>query len=174
MRRRLYSVILLGKVERADPEIFDVLSQALDSGCLADGQGRTVDFCNTILVLASNLGSQFPTDPNLTPKEKRESVVSVISMASHPESLNRLDETVISDVLTRESLGKIVDLLVASLKSHPRERRIGLTVIESAHERLARIGYDPTFGARPLRRLIQRGVGNRLVELLLNGGVQGG
>ena len=174
VRRRPYSVILLDEVEKADPEIFDILLQVLDDGRLTDGQGRTVDFRNTILILTSNLGSQFLADPDLTPEEKRESVMSVVSAAFRPEFLNRLDETVMFDALTRENLGEIVDLLVASLESRLRERRIGLTVTEPARGWLARVGYDPAFGARPLRRLIQREIGDRLAKLLLSGDVQDG
>ena len=174
VRRRPYSVVLLDEVEKADPEIFDILLQVLDDGRLTDGQGRTVDFRNTILILTSNLGSQFLADPDLTPEEKRESVMSVVSAAFLPEFLNRLDETVMFDALTRENLGEIVDLLVASLESRLRERRIGLTVTEPARGWLARVGYDPAFGARPLRRLIQREIGDRLAKLLLSGDVQDG
>ena len=174
VRRRPYSVVLLDEVEKADPEIFDILLQVLDDGRLTDGQGRTVDFRNTILILTSNLGSQFLSDPDLTPEEKRESVMSVVSAAFRPEFLNRLDETVMFDALTRENLGEIVDLLVASLESRLRERRIGLTVTEPARGWLARVGYDPAFGARPLRRLIQREIGDRLAKLLLSGDVQDG
>ena len=174
VRRRPYSVVLLDEVEKADPEIFDILLQVLDDGRLTDGQGRTVDFRNTILILTSNLGSQFLADPDLTPEEKRASVMSVVSAAFRPEFLNRLDETVMFDALTRENLGEIVDLLVASLESRLRERRIGLTVTEPARGWLARVGYDPAFGARPLRRLIQREIGDRLAKLLLSGDVQDG
>ena len=174
VRRRPYSVVLLDEVEKADPEIFDILLQVLDDGRLTDGQGRTVDFRNTILILTSNLGSQFLADPDLTPEEKRESVMSVVSAAFRPEFLNRLDETVMFDALTRENLGEIVDLLVASLESRLRERRIGLTVTEPARGWLARVGYDPAFGARPLRRLIRREIGDRLAKLLLSGDVQDG
>ena len=174
VRRRPYSVVLLDEVEKADPEIFDILLQVLDDGRLTDGQGRTVDFRNTILILTSNLGSQFLADSDLTPEEKRESVMSVVSAAFRPEFLNRLDETVMFDALTRENLGEIVDLLVASLESRLRERRIGLTVTEPARGWLARVGYDPAFGARPLRRLIQREIGDRLAKLLLSGDVQDG
>ena len=174
VRRRPYSVVLLDEVEKADPEIFDILLQVLDDGRLTDGQGRTVDFRNTILILTSNLGSQFLADPDLTSEEKRESVMSVVSAAFRPEFLNRLDETVMFDALTRENLGEIVDLLVASLEFRLCERRIGLTVTDPARGWLARVGYDPAFGARPLRRLIQREIGDRLAKLLLSGDVQDG
>ena len=174
VRRRPYSVVLLDEVEKADPEIFDILLQVLDDGRLTDGQGRTVDFRNTILILTSNLGSQFLADPDLTSEEKRASVMSVVSAAFRPEFLNRLDETVMFDALTHENLGEIVDLLVASLEFRLRERRIGLTVTDPARGWLARVGYDPAFGARPLRRLIQREIGDRLAKLLLSGDVQDG
>ena len=174
VRRRPYSVVLLDEVEKADPEIFDILLQVLDDGRLTDGQGRTVDFRNTILILTSNLGSQFLADADMTPEEKRESVMAVVRGAFRPEFLNRLDETVMFDALTRENLGEIVDLLVVSLESRLRERRISLTVTEPACGWLARMGYDPAFGARPLRRLIQREIGDRLAVLLLGGDVQDG
>ena len=174
VRRRPYSVVLLDEVEKADPEIFDILLQVLDDGRLTDGQGRTVDFRNTILILTSNLGSQFLADPDLTSEDKRDSVMSVVRGAFRPEFLNRLDEMVMFDPLTRENLGEIVDLLVMSLESRLRERRIGLTVTEPARGWLARLGYDPAFGARPLRRLIQREIGDRLAVLLLGGGLQDG
>ena len=174
VRRRPYSVVLLDEVEKADPEIFDILLQVLDDGRLTDGQGRTVDFRNTILILTSNLGSQFLVNQDLTTEEKRDAVVSVVRSSFRPEFLNRLDETVMFDALTRENLGEIVDLLVAALQSRLRDRRINLTVSEAARGWLTRVGYDPAFGARPLRRLIQREIGDRLAVLLLAGDVQDG
>ena len=174
VRRRPYSVVLLDEVEKADPEIFDILLQVLDDGRLTDGQGRTVDFRNTILILTSNLGSQFLSDPDLTTEGKRDAVMSVVRASFRPEFLNRLDETVMFDALSRENLGEIVDLLVASLQARLRDRRINLTVSEPARGWLARTGYDPAFGARPLRRLIQREIGDRLAKLLLSGDVQDG
>ena len=174
VRRRPYSVVLLDEVEKADPEIFDILLQVLDDGRLTDGQGRTVDFRNTILILTSNLGSQFLVNQDLTTEEKRDAVMSVVRSSFRPEFLNRLDETVMFDALTRENLGEIVDLLVAALQSRLRDRRINLTVSEAASGWLTRVGYDPAFGARPLRRLIQREIGDRLAVLLLAGDVQDG
>ena len=174
VRRRPYSVVLLDEVEKADPEIFDILLQVLDDGRLTDGQGRTVDFRNTILILTSNLGSQFLVNQDLTTEEKRDAVMSVVRSSFRPEFLNRLDETVMFDALTRENLGEIVDLLVAALQSRLRDRRINLTVSEVARGWLTRVGYDPAFGARPLRRLIQREIGDRLAVLLLAGDVQDG
>ena len=174
VRRRPYSVVLLDEVEKADPEIFDILLQVLDDGRLTDGQGRTVDFRNTILILTSNLGSQFLVDEGLTDSEKRDAVMSVVRSNFRPEFLNRLDETVMFDALTRENLGQIVDLLVAALQTRLQDRRINLTVAEAARGWLTQVGYDPAFGARPLRRLIQREIGDRLAVLLLGGQVQDG
>ena len=174
VRRRPYSVVLLDEVEKADPEIFDILLQVLDDGRLTDGQGRTVDFRNTILILTSNLGSQFLVDEGLTDSEKRDAVMSVVRSNFRPEFLNRLDETVMVDALTRENLGQIVDLLVAALQTRLQDRRINLTVSEPARGWLTQVGYDPAFGARPLRRLIQREIGDRLAVMLLGGQVQDG
>ena len=174
VRRRPYSVVLLDEVEKADPEIFDILLQVLDDGRLTDGQGRTVDFRNTILILTSNLGSQFLVDEGLTDSEKRDAVMSVVRSKFRPEFLNRLDETVMFVALTRENLGQIVDLLVAALQTRLQDRRINLTVSEPARGWLTRVGYDPAFGARPLRRLIQREIGDRLAVMLLGGQVQDG
>ena len=174
VRRRPYSVVLLDEVEKADPEIFDILLQVLDDGRLTDGQGRTVDFRNTILILTSNLGSQFLVDEGLTDSEKRDAVMSVVRSKFRPEFLNRLDETVMFDALTRENLGQIVDLLVAALQTRLQDRRINLTVSEPARGWLTRVGYDLAFGARPLRRLIQREIGDRLAVMLLGGQVQDG
>ena len=174
VRRRPYSVVLLDEVEKADPEIFDILLQVLDDGRLTDGQGRTVDFRNTILILTSNLGSQFLVEEGLTDSEKRDAVMSVVRSKFRPEFLNRLDETVMFDALTRENLGEIVDLLVAALQTRLQDRRINLTVSEPARGWLTQVGYDPAFGARPLRRLIQREIGDRLAVMLLGGQVQDG
>ena len=174
VRRRPYSVVLLDEVEKADPEIFDILLQVLDDGRLTDGQGRTVDFRNTILILTSNLGSQFLVDEGLTDSEKRDAVMSVVRSKFRPEFLNRLDETVMFDALTRENLGQIVDLLVAALQTRLQDRRINLTVSEPARGWLTQVGYDPAFGARPLRRVIQREIGDRLAVMLLGGQVQDG
>ena len=174
VRRRPYSVVLLDEVEKADPEIFDILLQVLDDGRLTDGQGRTVDFRNTILILTSNLGSQFLVDEGLTDSEKRDAVMSVVRSKFRPEFLNRLDETVMFDALTRENLGEIVDLLVAALQTRLQDRRINLTVSEPARGWLTQVGYDPAFGARPLRRVIQREIGDRLAVMLLGGQVQDG
>lgn len=169
VRRRPYSVVLLDEVEKADPEIFNILLQVLDDGRLTDGQGRTVDFRNTILILTSNLGSMFLTDPDLSDEEKREGVMNAVRASFKPEFLNRLDETVIFDPLSPDDLSGIVDLLVASMAERLKDRRISLSVSEGARGWLTRRGYDPAYGARPLRRLIQREIGDRLAKLLLSG-----
>lgn len=169
VRRRPYSVVLLDEVEKADPEIFNILLQVLDDGRLTDGQGRTVDFRNTILILTSNLGSMFLTDPDLSDEEKREGVMNVVRASFKPEFLNRLDETVIFDPLSPDDLSGIVDLLVDSMAERLKDRRISLSVSEGARGWLTRRGYDPAYGARPLRRLIQREIGDRLAKLLLSG-----
>ena len=169
VRRRPYSVVLLDEVEKAHPEVFDVLLQVLDDGRLTDGQGRTVDFRNTILVLTSNLGSQFLVDPALDPEAKKESVLTTVRASFKPEFLNRLDEIVVFDALTIPELTTIVDLQVAHLAERLAERRLRLEVTDAAREWLALEGYDPAYGARPLRRLIQRQIGDPLAKLLLAG-----
>ena len=169
VRRRPYSVVLLDEVEKADPEIFNILLQVLDDGRLTDGQGRTVDFRNTILILTSNLGSMFLTDPEVSQEDKREAVMNTVRAAFKPEFLNRLDETVIFDPLSPADLSGIVDLLVESMADRLKDRRISLQVTEAARGWLTRRGYDPAYGARPLRRLIQREIGDRLAKLLLGG-----
>ncbi len=174
VRRRPYSVVLLDEVEKAHPETFDILLQVLDDGRLTDGQGRTVDFRNVILVMTSNLGSQFLVDPMLSPEEKREAVMGIVRTAFKPEFLNRLDEVVVFEALTRDELAHIVDLQVRALATRLHERRIVLEVTDAARTWLAEQGYDPAYGARPLRRLIQKEVGDRLARALLSGAVRDG
>jgi ATP-dependent Clp protease ATP-binding subunit ClpB len=174
VRRRPYSVVLLDEVEKAHPEVFDILLQVLDDGRLTDGQGRTVDFRNTILVLTSNLGSQFLVDPMLSDEERRESVMNAVRAAFKPEFLNRLDDVVVFDSLTLEELGSIVELQVGAFAKRLGDRRITLDVTEAAREWLALEGFDPAYGARPLRRLVQREIGDRLARLLLTGEVSDG
>ncbi|WP_225755528.1 ATP-dependent chaperone ClpB [Actinotalea sp. Marseille-Q4924] len=169
VRRRPYSVVLLDEVEKAHPEVFDILLQVLDDGRLTDGQGRTVDFRSTILVLTSNLGSHFLVDPTLDDAAKREGVMQAVRTAFKPEFLNRLDDVVVFDALTLEELGRIVDLQVARLAHRLSERRLTLDVTPAAREWLAIEGYDPAYGARPLRRLVQREIGDRLARMLLSG-----
>ncbi|MHA7141075.1 ATP-dependent chaperone ClpB [Arthrobacter sp. Sr33] len=174
VRRRPYSVLLLDEVEKAHPEVFDILLQVLDDGRLTDGQGRTVDFRNVILVLTSNLGSQFLVDPSMTDSAKRDAVMSVVNASFKPEFLNRLDDVVLFDALTLEELSRIVDLQVQSLASRLHERRLNLTVTDAAREWLALTGFDPAYGARPLRRLVQREIGDRLARGILAGTINDG
>ena len=174
VRRRPYSVILLDEVEKAHPETFDILLQVLDDGRLTDGQGRTVDFRNVILVMTSNLGSQYLVDPLLTPESRKEAVLGVVRQTFKPEFLNRLDEVVIFDPLSTEDLTQIVDLQVHALANRLRDRRITLDVTDAAKEWLALTGYDPAYGARPLRRLVQKEIGDRLAKALLSGEVRDG
>lgn len=174
VRRRPYSVILLDEVEKAHPEVFDILLQVLDDGRLTDGQGRTVDFRNVILVLTSNLGSQFLVDPMLDEKQKHDSVMAVVNASFKPEFLNRLDDVVMFEALTVDELSKIVDLQVQSLAARLADRRLSLEVTDGARAWLAMTGYDPAYGARPLRRLIQREIGDRLARALLSGDIADG
>ncbi|WP_408896993.1 ATP-dependent chaperone ClpB [Nocardioides sp. R1-1] len=174
VRRRPYSVVLLDEVEKAHPEVFDILLQVLDDGRLTDGQGRTVDFRNTILILTSNLGSQFLVDPSLSPEVQKESVMGVVRQSFKPEFLNRLDEIVTFDALTRADLAQIVELLLRSLEARLSARRISLSVTPEAREWLADVGYDPAYGARPLRRLIQTAIGDPLARMLIGGEVTDG
>ncbi|UNX54606.1 ATP-dependent chaperone ClpB [Georgenia sp. TF02-10] len=174
VRRRPYSVVLLDEVEKAHPEVFDLLLQVLDDGRLTDGQGRTVDFRNTILVLTSNLGSQFLVDTSLSDEAKREAVMSAVRAHFKPEFLNRLDDVVVFDALSIEDLSRIVDLQIQRLADRLADRRLRLEVTDSAREWLALEGYDPAFGARPLRRLVQREIGDQLAKLLLAGTVADG
>ncbi|HTL22522.1 MAG TPA: AAA family ATPase, partial [Mycobacteriales bacterium] len=160
--------------EKAHPDVFDVLLQVLDDGRLTDGQGRTVDFRNTILVLTSNLGSVFTTDPLLTPDQRRERVLEVVRGTFKPEFLNRLDEIVVFDALGTDELTRIVDLQVALLAQRLADRRLTLTVTDAAKEWLTLTGYDPLYGARPLRRLVQKAIGDRLARALLSGEVRDG
>ncbi|MPV51388.1 ATP-dependent chaperone ClpB [Pseudactinotalea sp. HY160] len=174
VRRRPYSVVLLDEVEKAHPEVFDILLQVLDDGRLTDGQGRTVDFRNVILVLTSNLGSQFLVDQALSPEEQGESVMALVRTSFKPEFLNRLDEIVMFDALTMAELSTIVDLQTERLGERLADRRITIDVSEGARQWLASEGYDVAYGARPLRRLIQRQIGDQLARLLLGGTVADG
>ncbi|WP_455903766.1 ATP-dependent Clp protease ATP-binding subunit [Microbacterium sp.] len=174
VRRRPYSVVLLDEVEKAHPEVFDVLLQVLDDGRLTDGQGRTVDFTNVILILTSNLGSPILIDPTLSPDEKREQVMALVHQAFRPEFLNRLDDIVMFSALSQDDLAQIVELSIDQLHDRLRDRRLTLAVTPDARAWLAERGYDPMFGARPLRRLIQTEVQNKLATALLSGGVHDG
>ena len=174
VRRRPYSVVLLDEVEKAHPEVFDILLQVLDDGRLTDGQGRTVDFRNTVLILTSNLGSHFLVEPTLDDEEKRESVMGIVRQSFKPEFLNRLDEIVLFDSLSPEELSHIVDLQVAELGKRLAVRRITVEVTPAAHKWLSLTGYDPAYGARPLRRLVQTAIGDPLARMLLAGEVTDG
>ena len=174
VRRRPYSVVLFDEVEKANPEIFDVLLQVLDDGRLTDGQGRTVDFKNTILIMTSNLGSQFLVNEDMDADAKKRAVMDAVHMNFKPEFLNRLDDIVMFHPLTREELGGIVDIQVAGVAQRLTDRRITLDVTDSAREWLANTGYDPAYGARPLRRLVQTEVGDQLARMLLAGKVHDG
>ena len=174
VRRRPYSVVLFDEVEKANPEVFDVLLQVLDDGRLTDGQGRTVDFKNTILIMTSNLGSQFLVNQDMDADAKKKAVMDAVHMNFKPEFLNRLDEIVMFHPLTREELGGIVNIQVAQVASRLTDRRIKLDITDAAREWLANTGYDPAYGARPLRRLVQTEVGDQLARMLLAGKVHDG
>jgi ATP-dependent Clp protease ATP-binding subunit ClpB len=174
VRRRPYSVVLLDEVEKAHPEVFDILLQVLDDGRLTDGQGRTVDFRNTLLILTSNLGSTYLVDPTLDTEKKHESVMAVVRQAFKPEFLNRLDEIVMFDALGKAELAHIVDLQLAAFDARLAPRRITVTVTEAARTWLTDHGYDPAYGARPLRRLVQKAIGDPLSRLLIGGEVTDG
>jgi ATP-dependent Clp protease ATP-binding subunit ClpB len=174
VRRRPYSVILLDEVEKAHPEVFDLLLQVLDDGRLTDGQGRTVDFRNVILILTSNLGSQFLVDPELTWDEKTEAVNALVRQAFKPEFINRLDDIVIFSPLSTDDLAQIVELYVDRLGRRLTDRRLELAVTPSARRWLAEQGYDPIYGARPLRRLMQHEIDDKLAKSILSGEIRDG
>ncbi|HWI30595.1 MAG TPA: AAA family ATPase, partial [Microbacterium sp.] len=174
VRRRPYSVVLLDEVEKAHPEVFDVLLQVMDDGRLTDGQGRTVDFRNVILVLTSNLGSPILIDPTISVEQKREAVQGLVRQAFKPEFVNRLDDIVIFQALTEDDLAQIVELAVDALQRRLRDRRLTLAVTPDARGWLAERGYDPLFGARPLRRLIQSEIQDRLAMAILASDVHDG
>ena len=174
VRRRPYSVVLLDEIEKAHPDVFDVLLQVLDDGRLTDGQGRTVDFRSTILILTSNLGAHVLQDTGLGEQEKHDRVMQVVRASFKPEFLNRLDDIVMFDSLDREQLGRIVSLQIQEVAARLRDRRISLDVSEDATRWLAAEGFDPLYGARPLKRLVQKEIGDGLARLILRGEVQDG
>lgn len=174
VRRRPYSVVLFDEVEKANPEVFDILLQVLDDGRLTDGQGRTVDFKNTILIMTSNLGSQYLVDEQMDAEAQHKAVMDMVHASFKPEFINRLDDLIVFHPLTREELGSIVDIQVQQVASRLTDRRITLDVSNSAREWLANMGYDPAYGARPLRRLVQTEVGDQLARMLLAGKVHDG
>ncbi|MEU1009116.1 ATP-dependent chaperone ClpB [Streptomyces sp. NPDC005890] len=174
VRRRPYSVVLLDEVEKAHPEVFDILLQVLDDGRLTDGQGRTVDFRNTILVLTSNLGSQFLMDPLTSEEQKKEQVLEVVRSSFKPEFLNRLDDLVVFSALTKPELERIAQLQIDGLAKRLAERQLTLEITPEALAWLAQEGLDPAYGARPLRRLVQTAIGDRLAKEILSGEVKDG
>ncbi|WP_326502757.1 ATP-dependent chaperone ClpB [Rothia nasimurium] len=174
VRRRPYSVVLLDEVEKAHPEVFDILLQVLDDGRLTDGQGRTVDFRNVILILTSNLGSQFLIDQNLDDEARKSAVMNTVNASFKPEFLNRLDEVIMFEPLSADDLASIVGLQIASMARRLEDRRLTLDVTDAATEWLGLAGYDPAYGARPLRRLVQREIGDRLAKGILAGAIKDG
>jgi len=174
VRRRPYSLVLLDEVEKAHPEVFDVLLQVLDDGRLTDGQGRTVDFRNAILVLTSNLGSAYLADPSLSPEQKHDAVMGVVRSTFKPEFLNRLDDTVLFHPLGIAELTSIVTMQVVALQKRLADRRLTLDVTDAAREWLSLNGFDPIYGARPLRRLVQSAIGDKLAKAILSGAVSDG
>jgi ATP-dependent Clp protease ATP-binding subunit ClpB len=167
-------VVLLDEVEKAHPDVFDVLLQVLDDGRLTDGQGRTVDFRNTILVLTSNLGSQVIADASLDDRQRRDAIMTVVRGHFKPEFLNRLDDVVVFHALATEELTSIVDIQVDRLGRRLAQRRLVLEVTPAARDWLALNGFDPVYGARPLRRLVQSAIGDQLAKELLAGEVRDG
>jgi ATP-dependent Clp protease ATP-binding subunit ClpB len=174
VRRRPYTVVLLDEVEKAHPDVFDVLLQVLDDGRLTDGQGRTVDFRNTILILTSNLGSTIIADQSVEEERRRQAVMEVVRTHFKPEFLNRLDDVVVFRALGSEELTGIVDIQVGVLARRLAARRLSLTVTDAARDWLALNGFDPVYGARPLRRLVQSAIGDQLAKALLSGDIRDG
>ncbi|MGC1214239.1 MAG: AAA family ATPase, partial [Micromonospora sp.] len=174
VRRRPYSVILLDEVEKAHPDVFDVLLQVLDDGRLTDGQGRTVDFRNAILILTSNLGSSVISDLTLAEEQRREGVLAVVRSHFKPEFLNRLDDIVVFAALRGDDLRAIVDIQLQRMRKRLADRRLGMEITEAARGWLAEHGYDPIYGARPLRRLVQSAIGDQLAKALLAGQIRDG
>jgi ATP-dependent Clp protease ATP-binding subunit ClpB len=173
VRRRPYSVVLFDEVEKAHSDVFDILLQVLDDGRLTDGQGRTVDFRNTILILTSNLGSPLLVS-EMADELKKDAVLDVVRSHFKPEFLNRLDDIVVFDQLTTEELGGIVDIQLEQLAKRLQGRRLTLDVTDGAREWLAMNGFDPQYGARPLRRLIQTAIGDALAKKLIAGEISDG
>jgi ATP-dependent Clp protease ATP-binding subunit ClpB len=174
VRRRPYSVVLLDEIEKAHPDAFNVLLQLLDDGRLTDGQGRTVDFKNTVVVMTSNIGSAVFFQPGRSPEEQREEVLAEVRATFRPEFLNRIDETIVFHPLGKDEIAGIVDIQLRNLQARLGDRHLRLSVTPAAREYLAMKGYDPTFGARPLKRLIQREVQDPLAMQLLAGEIREG
>jgi ATP-dependent Clp protease ATP-binding subunit ClpB len=174
VRRRPYSVILLDEIEKAHADAFNVLLQLLDDGRLTDGQGRTVDFRNAIVIMTSNLGSYLFTDTGVGDEERRDKVMDEVRAHFRPEFLNRIDEVVVFDQLGRDEIAKIVDIQLRGLAKRLADRKLTVTLTDEARQYLANKGYDPAYGARPLKRLIQREVQDALAMKLLSGEVREG
>jgi ATP-dependent Clp protease ATP-binding subunit ClpB len=168
VRRRPYSVVLLDEVEKAHPDVFNTLLQLMDDGRLTDGQGRTVDFTNSVLIMTSNLGSEF-IDPDLPNEVVSERVMSAVRNHFRPEFLNRVDDILVFDRLAKSDIRQIVEIQFRSLQKRMADRRIELTLSDEAADWLAEEGYDPSFGARPLKRLLQRVIADPLALKLLDG-----
>jgi ATP-dependent Clp protease ATP-binding subunit ClpB len=170
VRRRPYSVLLFDEIEKAHPDVFNLLLQILDDGRLTDGQGRTVDFKNTVIIMTSNVGSQWMHDLNVTDADEvRQRVMEALRMQFRPEFLNRIDETVIFNALGERELARIVGIQLALLQRRLADRKLQLEVSEAAQQVLAREGYDPVYGARPLKRSIQRHIQDPLAMKLIEG-----
>jgi ATP-dependent Clp protease ATP-binding subunit ClpB len=174
VRRRPYSVVLFDEIEKAHPDVFNVLLQILDDGRLTDGQGRIVDFKNTVIIMTSNLGSTYIAALANSEEEMRAKVMEALRGNFRPEFLNRIDEVVIFKALTRDQIGEIVDIQLARLSKRLEDRQISVLVTPGAKEWLANRGYDPVFGARPLKRLIQKEILDPLSMMLLGGELRDG
>src|SRR5687767_6798743 len=174
VRRRPYSVLLLDEIEKAHTDVFNVLLQLLDDGRLTDGQGRTVDFRNAIVIMTSNLGAAVFQDQTASPQEREEKVLADVRAHFRPEFINRIDEVVVFDALSRDDIVKIVEIQLLGLQRRLSDRTLQLELTDEAKRYLANAGYDPTFGARPLKRLIQREIQDPLAMMLLSGDVQEG
>jgi len=169
VRRRPYSVILFDEIEKAHPDVFNILLQILEDGRLTDGQGRTVDFRNTVIIMTSNLGSHLLQDPNLSESDKQRLVLETVRQNFRPEFLNRVDEIIIFKPLSREQIKSIVDIQLERLRQRLTERHIALKLSPAAMELIANEGYDPNYGARPLKRVIQRRIQDPLALAILDG-----
>jgi ATP-dependent Clp protease ATP-binding subunit ClpB len=174
VRRRPYSVLLLDEMEKAHADVFNILLQLLDDGRLTDGQGRTVDFRNTIIIMTSNLGSAVFNDSSLSPEKRKAEVLEDVRGYFRPEFINRVDEILVFDPLSRDQIARIVDIQLRSLRDRLAERKLTLTLTDAAREYVANAGYDPAFGARPLKRVIQREVQDKLAMALLSGEIHDG
>jgi ATP-dependent Clp protease ATP-binding subunit ClpB len=170
IRRRPYSVVLFDEIEKAHQDVFNVMLQVLDEGRLTDGQGRTVDFRNTVLIMTSNVGSEWASGAAEDYEQMRTSMLDELRKRFRPEFLNRIDEMIVFRPLTFEDIEKIVDLQIANLKKTLSENEINLEITDAARDVLARAGFDPVYGARPLKRAVQRLVENPLSKRIIEGG----